>query len=369
MIELLVRYLGAHKISFSFVSGSKLLPSFHFDFLKKRKWAYLISCLFLASGSALFFYQKIDLGLEFTGGQEYLIRFGGKVNKEELNKKVSKSLEKASTTQKGVLRIRPISSSNKHGQSFKIATNYKAKDIQALVQQGIKAAGYTFEESSEATLGEKEYTIESTTKVDADMAGETQFYALLIIVMALLAMLTYIFFSFHSLSMAFAALMALIHDAGALFSSLMLLKLTFGTSYPLDQAFISTLLTVIGYSINDTVVIFDRIRESMKEKNTNALGEVANNAIQNTLSRTLITSFTTLMPVTILYFMGGVALESFAFCLLSGILFGTYSSIFIATPLAYDIDRLITKLKQRKQQAKTKPTARKTTSRSKVIPL
>ena len=125
-----------------------------------------------------------------------------------------------------------------------------------------------------------------------------------------------------------------------------------GYAYEVDQVFIAAILTVIGYSINDTVVVFDRIRESMQLRNSNNFESVANRSINETMSRTLITSVTTLIAVVILFIFGGAVLRGFSFSLLIGIVFGTYSSIFIATPLAIDFARLAARRTQPKARRK-----------------
>ncbi|MGB0356927.1 MAG: protein translocase subunit SecDF, partial [Cytophagales bacterium] len=140
----------------------------------------------------------------------------------------------------------------------------------------------------------------------------------------------------------------------ALFTCLSIAKL-FGVTYAIDPIFITTLLTIIGYSINDTCVIFNHIREHMKAENTHNIQKVANTAVNKTLSRTLITSLTTFIPVFTLYCFAGAALELLAFSLLWGILWGTYSSVFLATPIACDLDKLFKKITKNNKGSKAAP--------------
>jgi SecD/SecF fusion protein len=151
---------------------------------------------------------------------------------------------------------------------------------------------------------------------------------------------------FRKWQFSLAAIVALVHDTLFVVAAFAIASL-FGANFEIDQVFIAAILTVIGYSINDTVIIFDRIRENIENRGTHKLVKVFNDAINQTLGRTLITSFTTLIVVIVLLFFGGEVLRGFSFALFVGIGVGTYSSIYIATPIVVDLMK-----KELEQEAK-----------------
>ncbi|MEN0016248.1 MAG: protein translocase subunit SecF [Bacteroidota bacterium] len=183
---------------------------------------------------------------------------------------------------------------------------------------------------------DKTFAIASAIKVGANIADDTQSAAKKSILLSLLMIFGYILVRFRQWQFGLAAVIALFHDTLAVLAAFAMAK-AFGYVYEIDQIFIAAILTIIGYSINDTVVVFDRIRENRRSKAGRDFLHIANNAINETLTRTLITSLTTLMAVAVLFIWGGEVLRGFSFALLIGIVFGTYSSICIATPLVIDL--------------------------------
>ena len=157
-------------------------------------------------------------------------------------------------------------------------------------------------------------------------------------IFSLIVIFLYILIRFRKWQFGLGAVVALFHDTLFVISAFAIARL-FGKTFEVDQVFIAAMLTIIGYSINDTVVVFDRVRENMQLKPGTPLYKVFNEAISNTVSRTLITSVTTLIVVLVLLIFGGEVLRGFSFALLIGILVGTYSSIFIATPVVLDLDK------------------------------
>ena len=348
VLDGVIYLIGPDKISFSFPFTKRLFSNMRFDFLGKRKWTYSFSILFILSGLFLTYRQGLDWGIEFTGGKNYTLRFGSKIEADKIKEAISKEFQEIIKTNSNIaypsIVVRKIGS----GHSFKITTNFAMGHSDINVEELVtKSVGQETERTFLSSIDENttilqatEFTLDSSGEIGASMAGSVKQSAILAVLFALLCMLLYIFVSFRNISLAIGALIALVHDTVALFACLAFAKF-FGIVYEIDQIFISTILTVIGYSINDTVVIFDRIREKMKIFGTNVISVVANDAVNTTLSRTIITSFTTLLPVATLYIMGGIALEGLAFFLLFGIMIGTYSSIFIATPIANDVSNTI----------------------------
>lgn len=347
LFDLVLYLVGPKRVSFSFGFTENLLTNFKFDFISKRKLAYAFSAIVLLGGAGLTWYQGLDYSTEFTGGTDYTVSFGKQVHFEEVQEALKEEFAEAQKThnlpKSGVVEVRQIAK----GKQLTITTNFGTINklagkvtLDELVKAAIAKRTNSKEAASTDKLSQDQYCIESISTVDASMAKAVQKGAFWAILLALIAMLCYIFFSFNNIKLALAALIALVHDVGALFACLALAKL-FGVNYKITQGFITCTLTLIGYSINDTVIIFCRIREEQKKNSRPGIGdkESLNNSISLTLSRTIVTSITTFLPVLVLYFTGGIALEPMAFALGCGVVFGTYSSIFIATPIAYDMDR------------------------------
>jgi SecD/SecF fusion protein len=172
--------------------------------------------------------------------------------------------------------------------------------------------------------------------VGATVANDIKSSSVQAIVLALLAIFLYILMRFRKWQFSLGAIVALAHDALFVIAAFSIAG-TFGANFEIDQVFIAAILTVIGYSINDTVIIYDRIRENVENRGSRKLLKVFNDSINETLSRTLITSLTTLIVVIVLLFFGGEVLRGFSFALFIGITVGTFSSIYIATPIVVDL--------------------------------
>ncbi|MEY2904717.1 MAG: hypothetical protein RJA52_733, partial [Bacteroidota bacterium] len=181
--------------------------------------------------------------------------------------------------------------------------------------------------------------VTSSSKVGATIADDIKVSAFYAAIFSLLLIFLYIFIRFSKWQYSMGAVAALFHDTLVVLSLFSLLHGFVPFSLEIDQAFIAAILTVIGYSINDTVVIFDRIREFLNIYNKSDKNEVINKAINSTVSRTIITSLTTLFVITILFVFGGSSIKGFAFALLVGVIVGTYSSVFIATPVLSDLSK------------------------------
>ena len=179
------------------------------------------------------------------------------------------------------------------------------------------------------------YTISSSSKVGATIADDIKNSSFYSGVLALIAIFIYILIRFRKWQFSTGAVIALFHDTLFVISAFSIANIL-GYSYEIDQVFIAALLTIIGYSINDTVVVFDRIRENLGIKAGSEIIPVVNESINKTISRTLITSLTTFVVVLVLFLFGGPSLSGFSFALLVGIIVGTYSSIFVATPVFVD---------------------------------
>jgi SecD/SecF fusion protein len=187
-------------------------------------------------------------------------------------------------------------------------------------------------------VDESNFTISGQSKVSATIADDIKNSSYKSGIYALICIFLYIVLRFRKWQFGLGAIVALFHDTLFVLSAFAIANL-FGLSFEADQVFVAAILTIIGYSINDTVVVFDRIRENLGVKAGSEMKQVFNESLNSTISRTLITSVTTLIVVIVLFIFGGPALQSFSFALIIGILIGTYSSVFIATPVVIDMNR------------------------------
>ncbi len=325
------------RLTFSFAYSRNLLSNLNINFLKLRYFSYTISSVFIAIGFALMVYQGgLNLGVDFTGGRSYVVALSKPTAPSEVKEKLAECFHDQGT------EVKTYGANN----VLKVTTSYLMQDeegeadetVRNLLIQGIQQLTGLAHAEETGTLQEGTFTIASASKVGATIAGDIQSAAQKSILFSLVMIFLYILLRFRKWQFGVAAVIALFHDSLVVFSAFAMARAC-GYAYEVDQVFIAAILTIIGYSINDTVVVFDRIRERMHLKTDNNFQEIANRSINETMSRTLITSFTTFIAVAILFIFGGEVLRGFSFALLVGIVFGTYSSVFIATPLVIDLSR------------------------------
>lgn len=314
-------------IKFETSLSSKILRNPNFDFVSGRKKYYIISGAVIVIGLVGLFSRGIPLGLDFKGGFAYTIQFdqNKEVNVIEVKNKIS-AIDKAAGSE-----VKKIGTNNK----YKITTTYLIDNNDNETPEKVKDTVI----SVLSEFGITDASILESSKVGPTMASTARNKSFVVTILAILAMFFYIVIRFRNIGYGLGATVALLHDVLIVFGLYALLNGVVPFTLELDQTFIAALLTLIGYSINDTVIVFDRIRESMQHaKGTKTPLEVTiNSAINQTLSRTLVTSGTTLLAVLLLFLFGGPGLAGFSFTLVVGILVGTYSSIFIATPIVVDV--------------------------------
>lgn len=209
--------------------------------------------------------------------------------------------------------------------------------VRAALIEGISKFNGTRASEISGPPGDGEFTIASSSKVGATIADDIKVASVKSALLSLVAIFLYILLRFRRWQFSTGAIVSLAHDAMFVFAAFAIARFA-GISFELDQVFVAAILTVIGYSINDTVIIFDRIREYLGLGTSHDNARIFNDAINSTLNRTLITSGTTLLVVAALFIFGGEVLRGFSFALLVGIGIGTYSSVFIAAPLVLDLD-------------------------------
>ena len=322
------------KISFATPFSKNLLNDINFNFMSKRKMAYIGSGIVIVIGIVLMVTKGLTLGVDFTGGRSYVVRFAEQVETTSLKVALDGKLEDAGTEVKtyGANNILKVTTSYLVNEESTEADN----TVRTKIVDGIaEATGMTYVET-ESAMGDNDFTISGSSKVGATIADDIRNSSQESVIFALIAIFIYILIRFRRWQFGLGAVVALFHDTLFVLSAFAIAKLL-GFSFEIDQVFIAAILTVIGYSINDTVVVFDRIRETLGIKSKATNEETFNTAINNTISRTVMTSLTTLLVILILFIFGGEVLRGFSFALLVGILVGTYSSIFIATPVVLDL--------------------------------
>jgi len=320
-------------ISFATSFAKNSLSALNIDFMSKRKIAYIASTSIIVIGLGLAVVNGLKLGVDFTGGRSYVVAFNQPMVPSDLKVGLDGEFD-------GSVEVKTYGSNN----ILKVTTSYlinedddaSNKEVESKVKEGIAAVtGFTFVENA-AQVGDKQFSITGSSKVGATVANDIKASSLEAMILALIAIFLYILMRFRKWQFSLGAIVALAHDALFVIAAFSIAG-TFGASFEIDQVFIAAILTVIGYSINDTVIIYDRIRENVENRGSHHLIKVFNDSINETLSRTLITSFTTLIVVIVLLFFGGEVLRGFSFALFVGITVGTFSSIYIATPIVVDL--------------------------------
>ncbi|KAA3436500.1 protein translocase subunit SecDF [Rufibacter hautae] len=293
-----------------------------FDILGNRKKAYIFSAIFILFGIvAVFIKGELPLGVDFKGGRSYVVDFNNAVPASEVRSALDDEFKGAGT------EVKTYGAPNR----LKITTSYIAEDESTQADESVRTA---------LAQGLKQYQtqnprIVSSSKVGATMADDIQKTAIIAVLLAFAGIFVYLAFRFSRWQFSLGGVIALIHDVLVVFSAFTIANL-FGVSFEMDQVFIASILTIIGYSINDTVVVFDRIREFTNENPRMKFRDIVNPALNSTFSRTIITNLTVLLVVIILFIFGGETLRGFSFAMLIGSLTGTYSTLFIAAPIVVD---------------------------------
>jgi len=325
------------KINFkTFISNFKA-SDLNFDFVGKRRIAYLFSASVIGIGVLLIAFQGLNLGVDFKGGRAYTVAFNDAVDATELKSDLTQSFEGAGTEVK-----------NFGGNNIvKVTTSYLITDDAETTDEKVKntlvaglekSTGLKFVED-DSKVDSQHFTISSSVKVEATVADDIKSASVQAAMLSLVAIFVYILIRFRRWQFSAGAVVALAHDALFVIATFAIVRV-FGISFEIDQVFVAAILTVIGYSINDTVIIFDRIREYLGMGTSHDRAKIFNNAINSTLNRTIITSGTVLLVVIALLLFGGEVLRGFSFALLIGVGIGTFSSVFIAAPIVLDLDKV-----------------------------
>ena len=283
-------------------------------------------------GAVSFFTIGLNNGIDFTGGRNYVIRFDKEVKTDAVRDLLDAQLD-------GSVSVIQIGTADQ----VRVSTNYRIMDNDPNIDQEIEAKLYEGVKSllPEGTTLDQFISdfIQSSQKVGPSMADDIKNSAILAVIFSMFCMAAYILLRFRDMSFSIGAFASVATTTLCIISFYTLLWKILPFSMEVDQTFIAAILTIIGYSINDTVVVFDRIRETISIYPKRDRYQVINDALNSTLCRTFNTSLTTLVVVLCIFILGGSTIRSFTFAILLGIVIGTYSTLFVATPIAYELQK------------------------------
>ena len=315
------------------------------EFLKKRKIAYVISGTIIILGLVSLFTNGLNYGVDFVGGRNYVVKF-----------EQATSATDVASTLKDVFNGAPEVKTYGEASQLKITTKYKIDvesptiddEVQQLLFTGLKnylPQDLSLDEFKPGYEGEKRAGIMSSTKVEPTIADDIKTAAGWAILGSLLVVFLYILFRFKKWQYSLGAVAAVFHDVLIVMAIFSLFYKILPFDMEIGQSFIAAILTVVGYSLNDTVVIFDRIREFLGIHTSWKFSRVVDFALSSTLGRTINTSLTTLVVLLAIFLFGGDSIKGFMFALIVGVVVGTYSSLFIASPIMYDTVKKLDKKK------------------------
>jgi SecD/SecF fusion protein len=321
-------------LTFSTSVTKNLFRNLSINFLGKRKIAYIVSGILIVLSLLSLFTQGLNQGVDFVGGRTYTVRFDKSVIASEI--------------QQDLVAVYGSAEAKTYGGSnqLKITTKYKVDEqgsevdaeVQELLFQALEPQfpqGYTYSDFTDDDES-KQMGLMQSMKVGPTIASDIKRASVWAVLGSLIVVFLYILLRFRRWQFSLGAVAAVIHDTIIVLGLFSLLRNLMPFSMEIDQAFIAAILTVIGYSLNDTVVVFDRIREYFNENPSWKLSRVINAAVNSTVSRTINTSFTTLIVLLAIFIFGGESIRGFMFALIVGVIVGTYSSVFIATPVMFD---------------------------------
>ena len=311
------------------------------QFLQKRKVFYVFSAIIVGCGIFSLFSRGLDGGVEFTGGRTYRVEFSEKIDKSEVRDAISERCvndegNNIAPEVKTVDNAFTLEITTKFLENSVMKNKEKVARIDASLASAFSDLGYS---DSEISNEGNTYTLLTSRGVESQISDELIKGSFLAVLFSLFIIFIYIAYRFRKWQFGLGALIAMFHDVLVVLGLFSIFYNIVPFSMEIDQAFIAAILTVVGYSINDTVVVFDRIREySILHKKSSAV-QVVDKALNSTLSRTINTSLSTFLVLLTIFIFGGESIKGFAFALMVGVVIGTYSSLFIATPLVVDLSK------------------------------
>ena len=317
--------------------SKNLMQNKDYKFMSMYKGTFTIAILAAVVFIGSFFVRGLSQSIDFTGGRNYVVQFEKPTEPEQVREVLTHVFPGCTTN------ALSLGTDNK---TIRISTNYKIEsnsptvddEAESKLYQGLKQAGLVSQKSVQAFKNPDVRTggsIISSSKVGPSVAKDVTYGAIISVIIALIAIFLYILIRFRNVAFSAGSTIALIFDALTVVGFFSLLQGLLPFSLEVDQTFIGAVLTVIGYSINDKVVVFDRIRENFRLHPKQDVQKVFNDSINQTLARTINTGFSTLIVLVVILLLGGKSIQPFAFAMTLGVVFGTLSSIFIASPIAY----------------------------------
>lgn len=317
-----------YNLTFATKPFQNLLMDTKINFLKMHRKAYAISLIVIVLGIVSLFTLKLNTGIDFTGGRNYIVRFENPVNTQEVTQKLRPAFGEDYT-----VSAITIGSSNQ----VRISTNYKYEEMTDAVDAEIKGIMTSSLKDYMKEGDNIDQYIQSSQVVGPSVADDMARAAVVAVVIAIICMGLYILLRFRDVAFSISTIIAVAHDAAIVVFAYSFFHKFMPFSLEIDQHFIAAILTVIGFSIHDKVVIFDRVRERRRDFSTRSISQNINDSLNTTLTRTLSTTISTVLVLLCVLFLGGDSIRSFAFAMLIGIILAVYSSVFIATPIAYEI--------------------------------
>ena len=343
VFEALDKHHKLDKVTYTTFMTKNLLVNPTYSFLSARIKGYALPLLIVVAGLVGYFTVGLNQGIEFSGGRNYIVKFDQQVDNQQLRDKLAPELG-------GKLVLTAIGT---EGDQVRISTNYLIEDAGDDVEHQLVDKLYNGLSSFYKTQPTKEVFadqyIVSSQKVSASMSSDITRQALIAVGLSLLFMAIYILIRFRNVAFSIGAFASVTTTTLMIIAVYVLLWKVMPFTMEVDQNFIAALLAIIGYAINDVVIVFDRIREEIGNHPQGDHFEIVNGALNSTLSRTLNTSFTTFLVMAIVFMFGGASMRSFTFAILLGVIFGTYCTLFVATPIAYEV------AKRRRAKAAIKP--------------
>ena len=338
-------------MTFEWEWSKNFLKNTNIDFIKARKWSYIVSAALIIISLGSIFIKGFTYGVDFTGGRTYVVRFDQGVTAEEVRSAVNATFNAADP--ESSVEVKQFGGESQ----MKITTSYKVKDesstvdaeIEGMLYEAVKGF-YTTEPSFDEfkDTANNPNGIVSSDKVGASIASDIKRSAIISVLLALLIIFAYIAWRFKGWNWGLGGVVSLAHTAIILIGFFSLFSGILPFNLDVDQTFIAAILTIIGYAINDNVVIFDRIRENLGLHPNDDFKTMVNKSLNQTLTRTLNTSVSTLLPMLAIAIFGGESIRGLSVALCLGVLVGTYASIMIGTPIMYDSTRRIAKKEVKK---------------------
>ncbi len=323
-------------VNFGTAWSLKLFSNMNINFLANRRYWYMFSGAVILAGAISMATTGFNLGVDFKGGRSYVIQFDEAKRSTDLRTALAPYFD-------GAPEVKTFGAADK----FKITTSYKIDDntpeTDIEVEEKLHAGLSTIMVNKVDFETFKSDRILSSQKVGPTIADDIKASAIMAIIISILVISAYILIRFRKWQYSLGAAASLLHDVAFVLGLYSLLWKFMPFSMEVDQAFIAAILTIIGYSINDTVVVFDRMREFLGIHHGEDNESVINSAINTTFSRTIITALTTILVVLVLFLFGGEVIKGFTFALLIGLIVGTYSSIFIASAIVLDSGKMVKK--------------------------